>query len=74
MVNRAGVSARTLKGKTNFKKWLQRRGLSIAEVSRRTGLDYMTVARWSSGINKEPRRVYRERLKKHYPDCPLASD
>lgn len=59
---------------TEFKKWKEAKGLSLGDISRRTGIDYMTVARWNSGVNKRPRSLYREKLRKVFPDCPLAAD
>lgn len=62
------------KHETEFSKWRKSKGLSLADISRKSGIDYMTVARWSSGKNKMPRRIYREKLRKVFPDCPLAVD
>lgn len=59
---------------SEFNKWRKKNGLSLADLARKTGIDYMTVARWSSGVNKRPRAAYREKLRKKFPDCPLAED
>lgn len=62
------------KQETEFSKWRKSKGLSLADIARKSGIDYMTVARWSSGVNRMPRRPYREKLRKAFPDCPLAAD
>ena len=66
--------AKMQKQETEFNKWRKAKGLSLADVARKTGIDYMTVARWNTGVNKMPRRIYREKLGKVFPDCPLAAD
>jgi len=68
------VAKRKTKVETEFNKWRKKKDLSLADVARKTGIDYMTVARWSSGVNKKPRLAYREKLGKAFPDCPLAVD
>jgi len=66
--------AKTKRPETEFSKWRKSKGLSLADVARKTGIDYMTVARWNTGVNKQPRRIYREKIREIFPDCPLAAD
>ena len=68
------VRKRKVKKENEFNRWRKARGLSLADISRKAGIDYMTVARWSSGVNKKPQRALREKLKKAFPGCPLAVD
>lgn len=66
------MARKNAKEESEFNKWRKKKGLSLADISRKAGIYYMTVARWSSGVNKRPRMAYREKLRKVFPGCPLA--
>jgi len=55
-----------------FRKWLDSKKLSIQDFATATGIDYNTVARWSSMKDRQPRKAYKMLVKQKFPDCPLA--
>lgn len=55
-----------------FKKWMNRKGMTIMSFATRHGFDYTTVSKWMSG-NRTPRKLYQEKIKSQDPDCPLVN-
>lgn len=55
---------------SEFKVWLNRKELSVAEFSVKTGIPYHTIEKWYNGGSK-PRTTCRLVIQQHFPDCPL---
>lgn len=58
--------------KTEFRKWLDRKKLTVWEFCCRTGIKYETASKWSQGVNT-PSDMAREKIQRIYLDCPFIN-
>lgn len=56
--------------KRAFRRWLKDNGLTYERFAHKTGISWITVARWASG-KVRPSAVYRAHVLGVFPGCPL---
>ena len=54
----------------DFKLWLDRKELTVADFASKTKLSYHTIAKWYNGT-AHPRGACKLVIEQNFPDCPL---